>query len=87
MGGGATGGQQLNPDAPAFDMDAMAAAAVAAASAWPLHPATFLDIAILEAEVPSSGNKFLKQIPRLAWTTWWRHRYFMTRLSLQVFYL
>jgi uncharacterized membrane protein YgcG len=64
MGGGATGGNatgggasgsqqlyQLNPDAPAFNMDAMAAAAVAAASAMPSRDARLPDFSLDKPEV------------------------------------
>jgi hypothetical protein len=51
MGGGAAGGQPLNPDAPAFDMDAMAAAAVAAACAASSRDARLPDFSLDKPEV------------------------------------
>jgi hypothetical protein len=46
MGGGAAGGQPLNPDAPPFDMDAMAAAAAAAACAASSRDARLPDFSL-----------------------------------------
>jgi hypothetical protein len=51
MGGGATGGQPLNPDALVFDMDAMAAAAAAAACAASSRDAHLPDFSLDKPEV------------------------------------
>jgi hypothetical protein len=51
MGGRATGGQTLKPEAPIFDMDAMAAAAAAAACAASSCNACLLDFSLDKPEV------------------------------------
>jgi hypothetical protein len=51
MGGGATGGQPLNPEAPAFDMDTMAAAAAATACAASSRGTRLPDFSLDKPEV------------------------------------
>jgi hypothetical protein len=51
VGGGATGGHPLNPEAQAFDMDAMAAAAAAAACAASSRNARLPDFSLDKPEV------------------------------------
>jgi hypothetical protein len=51
MGGGATGSQPLNPDAPPFDMDAMASAAGTAACAASSRDARLSDFSLDKPEV------------------------------------